>query len=77
MLHRRYLLLGLRVVVTEGRLMVQRIVVTDELPANFVVIAAVRGAGEEADDCVGADRGEEWSLLDGGEDGDLLLGCES
>src|SRR5580704_8977047 len=76
MLHRSFLLLRLRVVVAERRLMVQRVVVADKLPANFVVIAAVHRAGKEADDCVSADRGEEWSLLDGGEDADLLRGCQ-
>src|ERR1700733_14658825 len=71
--HRR---LGLRVVVAEWRFMVQRIVVADKLPADFVVIAAMLRPGKEPDDGVGADHPEKRRLLDRSEHLDLLLGRE-
>src|SRR5271169_3198442 len=67
---------GCGVVVTKRRLMVQTIVVTDELPADFVVVTAVCGACQESDNCVRADRVEERRVLDLGEHFDLLRRAE-
>src|SRR5580658_3419560 len=68
--------LRLCVVVAERRLMVQRIVVADQLPADLVVIARVHRARKKPDDGMRADRIEERRLLDGGERFDLLLGSK-
>src|SRR5450631_1313879 len=76
LLHVYRWLLGLRVVITEGRPMVQRIVVADELPPDLVVVAAVHRASQEPDDGVGSDQVEERRLLDLCERLDLLRGTE-
>src|SRR4051812_8688695 len=68
--------LGLCVVITERRFMVQRIVVPDELKADFFVIAAVHRTRKESQDGVGANHPEKRRLLYRGEHLDLLLGGE-
>src|ERR1700720_2678458 len=67
---------GYGIVVTKRRLMLQTIVVSDQLPAGFVVVAAVRGACQESDNCVRADHVEERRLFDLGEHFDLLRRAE-
>src|ERR1019366_3201951 len=68
--------LRLRVVVTERRFMIQRIVIPDKLPAGFFVITAVHRTRQEPDDRVGANRPKKRRLLDLGEHLDLAIGSE-
>src|SRR5690348_16181033 len=67
----------LRVVIAERRSVIQRVVVADELPAGFVVIAPVFRPRQESEDGVLADHFEEGRLLDGCQRLDLLFRCEA
>src|SRR5579872_663029 len=62
-----------RVIVTKRRLMIQGTVVADQLPAYFVVVAAILGPREESNNRVRAHQIEERGLLDFGEHLYLLL----
>ena len=57
--------------------MVERVVVADQLPAGFAVVAAVNRTGEETGDGMRADEIEERSLFDSGQQFDLLRRVES
>src|ERR1019366_8173031 len=65
-----------RVIVAKRRLVIQRPVIADQLPAYFVVVDAILGPREESDNRMRAHQIEERRLLDLGEHFYLLLRSE-